>query len=207
MSALAVVARTALGWQGRAKCRDVDTTMFYPEKENGGYTDSAKRVCEPCPVRDECLEYALDNREPFGVWGGLSTRERDTLEGWKYGDPLPRIRYTVGRVVADATREQAEQSFAYAVEHGTQQAAWRYGVAQTTLRKIWDKFELGLPRPRGRDRNSPDVHSREWAERTYQQAQQTSVVQVARTHHVGRRTLRSLWAKHGLGQPTKEGVA
>jgi len=47
---------------------------FFPEK--GGSTREAKRICSGCEVRAECLEYALANDERFGIWGGLSERER-----------------------------------------------------------------------------------------------------------------------------------
>ncbi|MDU5308733.1 MAG: WhiB family transcriptional regulator, partial [Varibaculum cambriense] len=45
----------------------------------GGSTREAKAVCELCEVRDECLSYALENDERFGIWGGLSERERRRL--------------------------------------------------------------------------------------------------------------------------------
>ena len=47
---------------------------FFPEK--GGSTRQAKAVCLMCPVREVCLEYALDNEERHGIWGGVSERER-----------------------------------------------------------------------------------------------------------------------------------
>ncbi len=63
-----------LGWQERALCAQTDPEAFFPEK--GGSTREAKRVCLTCDVRGECLEYALSNDERFGIWGGLSERER-----------------------------------------------------------------------------------------------------------------------------------
>lgn len=61
-------------WMLEARCLDADPEAFFPEK--GGSTREAKRICAACPVRDECLQYALDNDERFGIWGGLSERER-----------------------------------------------------------------------------------------------------------------------------------
>ena len=61
-------------WQDRALCSQTDPEAFFPEK--GGSTREAKRVCLGCDVRVECLEYALANDERFGIWGGLSERER-----------------------------------------------------------------------------------------------------------------------------------
>lgn len=68
----------ALSWQERALCAQTDPEAFFPEK--GGSTREAKRVCTSCEVRAECLEYALEHDERFGIWGGLSERERRKLK-------------------------------------------------------------------------------------------------------------------------------
>lgn len=65
-------------WQERALCAQTDPEAFFPEK--GGSTREAKKICEVCPVRAECLAYALENDERFGIWGGLSERERRRLK-------------------------------------------------------------------------------------------------------------------------------
>ena len=65
------------GWQERALCAETDPEAFFPEK--GGSTREAKKICTGCEVRAECLEYALSNDERFGIWGGLSERERRRL--------------------------------------------------------------------------------------------------------------------------------
>jgi hypothetical protein len=64
-------------WQERALCAQTDPEAFFPEK--GGSTREAKRICESCEVRDECLSYALENDERFGIWGGMSEMERRRL--------------------------------------------------------------------------------------------------------------------------------
>ena len=61
-------------WRLDALCAETDPEAFFPEK--GGSTRDAKRVCSGCTVRAECLEFALANDERFGIWGGLSERER-----------------------------------------------------------------------------------------------------------------------------------
>lgn len=61
-------------WRDDALCTQTDPETFFPEK--GGTTAGAKRVCNRCPVQAQRLEYALANHEGFGVWGGLSERER-----------------------------------------------------------------------------------------------------------------------------------
>ncbi len=64
-------------WQERALCAQTDPEAFFPEK--GGSTREAKKICGGCEVRPECLEYALAHDERFGIWGGLSERERRRL--------------------------------------------------------------------------------------------------------------------------------
>lgn len=64
-------------WWGDAICSSTDPDAFYPEK--GGSTREAKRICRNCPVRTECLAYAISAGEPAGVWGGMSERERRRL--------------------------------------------------------------------------------------------------------------------------------
>lgn len=71
-------ADSALAWQADALCAQTDPEAFFPEK--GGSTRAAKRICTTCDVRDQCLEYALQNDERFGIWGGLSERERRKLK-------------------------------------------------------------------------------------------------------------------------------
>jgi WhiB family redox-sensing transcriptional regulator len=65
-------------WQERALCAQTDPEAFFPEK--GGSTREAKRICQGCEVRSECLGYALAHDERFGIWGGLSERERRRLK-------------------------------------------------------------------------------------------------------------------------------
>jgi WhiB family redox-sensing transcriptional regulator len=67
-----------MSWQDSALCAQTDPEAFFPEK--GGSTREAKKVCRSCEVRTECLEYALEHDERFGIWGGLSERERRRLK-------------------------------------------------------------------------------------------------------------------------------
>ena len=67
-----------LAWQEQALCAQTDPEAFFPEK--GGSTREAKRICVGCEVKGECLEYALGQDERFGIWGGLSERERRRLK-------------------------------------------------------------------------------------------------------------------------------
>jgi WhiB family redox-sensing transcriptional regulator len=65
-------------WMDQALCAQTDPEAFFPEK--GGSTREAKKVCKSCEVRDECLAWAIENKVRFGIWGGLSDRERRKLE-------------------------------------------------------------------------------------------------------------------------------
>jgi WhiB family redox-sensing transcriptional regulator len=70
-----------VAWQAEAVCAALDEQMadalFFPQR--GESTKAARALCSGCPVRAECLEYALQNREQFGIWGGTSERERRML--------------------------------------------------------------------------------------------------------------------------------
>lgn len=72
-------------WQDRGRCRDLDQELFYPplDPETSAQREireaAAKAVCEPCPVRADCLSWALRNGERHGVWGGTTARERYQL--------------------------------------------------------------------------------------------------------------------------------
>ena len=77
LRALALVADRTGDWRERALCAETDPDAFFPEK--GGSTRPAKKVCAACQVRAECLQDALDRGERFGIWGGLSERERRRL--------------------------------------------------------------------------------------------------------------------------------
>ena len=64
-------------WAADAACRTLPKTTFYPDDPEG--VAVAKAICETCPVRTQCLETALSNREEDGVWGGLTFPERKHL--------------------------------------------------------------------------------------------------------------------------------
>jgi WhiB family redox-sensing transcriptional regulator len=61
-------------WQERALCAQTDPELWFPDK--GGSTTPAKKICADCDVQAECLEFALDNAERYGIYGGKSERER-----------------------------------------------------------------------------------------------------------------------------------
>ncbi|HSX47902.1 MAG TPA: WhiB family transcriptional regulator [Candidatus Nanoarchaeia archaeon] len=73
-SVLQLVSDEVAHWQDQGNCLGVDPDLFFPER--GASTKEAKGVCRGCVVREDCLEYALANGEKFGIWGGMSERER-----------------------------------------------------------------------------------------------------------------------------------
>lgn len=66
-----------LAWQDDALCAETDLEAFFPEK--GGSTRDAKKICASCDVATQCLAYAMKSDERFGIWGGLSERQRRAL--------------------------------------------------------------------------------------------------------------------------------
>ena len=74
------------GWRDRAACAGMDSEVFFTE-ETGGLTgglvvmvgESATEVCGRCPVAGECLEYAVETNQPFGIWGGKTELQRRRL--------------------------------------------------------------------------------------------------------------------------------
>lgn len=64
-------------WTTQALCAQADPDAWYPEK--GEIPFAAKQICRTCPVQTECLQWALDHDERFGVWGGLTDGERHQL--------------------------------------------------------------------------------------------------------------------------------
>jgi WhiB family redox-sensing transcriptional regulator len=65
-------------WRDEGLCAQTDPDAFFPDK--GGSVKPAKKVCAACPVQALCLEYALAHDERYGIWGGLSERERRALK-------------------------------------------------------------------------------------------------------------------------------
>jgi len=73
---------TATAWSSDAACKGGDTDLFYPKKNAAGKmqdTSKAQAICATCPVESECLEYALDNNEQYGIWGGTTRIQRQHL--------------------------------------------------------------------------------------------------------------------------------
>jgi WhiB family redox-sensing transcriptional regulator len=76
------LATAEYGWRKEALCRDTDPELFFPIGTTGAalvQIEQAKGVCRQCPVRDDCLEFALRTNQDSGIWGGTSEEERRVL--------------------------------------------------------------------------------------------------------------------------------
>lgn len=105
-------------WMLDGLCAQVDPALWFPD--TGGSTTEAKRICMSCPVRAECLQYALDHDEIHGIWGATSNRERMAMK--------PITSEEVRQRVADVKRltEEGWSVLAIAVELGLSESTVRY---------------------------------------------------------------------------------
>lgn len=67
---------TAPEWRDDANCRDTDSEAFFPEGTGSTADRMVFEICERCPVRRECLDYAIEHHERDGVWGGMTPNDR-----------------------------------------------------------------------------------------------------------------------------------
>ena len=80
-----VEADETLEWQEDSACRDFDNLLFFGEEgeselEKQAREAKAKSVCRTCPVQEPCLEFAMDSNQKYGIWGGLTDKERASLK-------------------------------------------------------------------------------------------------------------------------------
>lgn len=74
-----------IDWQERGACREHDNVLFFGEEgeselEKQAREGRAKTVCRECPVIDPCLEFAMESNQKYGIWGGLTDKERASLK-------------------------------------------------------------------------------------------------------------------------------
>jgi WhiB family transcriptional regulator, redox-sensing transcriptional regulator len=108
------------GWRDRAACRGTDLDLFFPGR--GESAEPARRVCAACPVRQQCLDYAISHGIVYGIWGGLVERDRRAL----------RSRH------ADAARTERDEAIAAAAAAGYTQAAIgrAFGLTRTSVTRV-----------------------------------------------------------------------
>lgn len=99
-------------WSAQAACRTTDPDELFVQ---GAAQNRAKAVCTGCPVRTECLADALDNRVEFGVWGGMTERERrallrrrPTVTSWRRLLETARTEYERGAGILTVDCEDEE---------------------------------------------------------------------------------------------------
>lgn len=113
-----------MNWRDRAACLGMDTELFFPLP--GRYSteaEFAKSICKNCPVKDDCLRFALENRENYGIFGGLTQEERGRL--------LRRHPRAWGQHVKDAVRRMNAQGYsdseiAETLALPSRAAVWRF---------------------------------------------------------------------------------
>jgi len=84
-----LIALSREAWRANAACKDIDTNVFFIGP--GKSPDAALAVCNRCEVKDECLQYALDNEEGFGIWGGLNADQRKRLRSRRNAKEPPPL--------------------------------------------------------------------------------------------------------------------
>ena len=103
-------ARFAARWRELAACRGTDLEVFFPGR--GETAGPARQVCAGCPVRQPCLDYAITNRIVYGVWGGLTERERRALRsGWVRTSRQDRDRAVLAAAAGGFTAAAIGRSF------------------------------------------------------------------------------------------------
>jgi WhiB family redox-sensing transcriptional regulator len=123
-----------LAWRHKSACQTADPDLFFP----AGVGDEARRnirqakeVCAVCPVRQECLDWAVDTRQLFGVWGGLAEDERQGFYEesfhWQFNSCIERQQLIEQRIAEGVTQS------AIAAE---------LGVGRRTVRKAMDYFRF-----------------------------------------------------------------
>lgn len=105
-------------WHRQAACRWRPQEWWYPDRQHADDGRQAREICDGCPVRAECAEFAIEHGEEFGVWGGLSERERRAIRRerkteatgrprrerpsqrevhWRFGDTADQARHASSR--------------------------------------------------------------------------------------------------------------
>ncbi len=108
-----------------AKCKKMDPEIFYPKR--GQPIVNAIQICRVCPVKSDCLEYALANNERYGIWGGASERERRKIRRDRKQPPLAKKAAVKERQTrAQAARESCAHGHGAAVYGGWDRSGRQY---------------------------------------------------------------------------------
>lgn len=119
---------------GAAECKKWDPEIFFPPRGDRVLRDLAKRICDHCPLKAACLDYAISvpAKDDHGIWGGATEAERRRLRAGEPAEPSPRAR-TVEQVDRDARVRELAASGASGAE-----------IARTleiSVRTVWRALE------------------------------------------------------------------
>jgi WhiB family redox-sensing transcriptional regulator len=171
-------------WGVLAACQDEDPELFFPEP--GQRPAAAKRICASCPVRPQCLQFALSvgsREDDYGVFGGTSEWERRKQRaGAARRSPL------------GSDRERVVAAFELATSVGINEAAARLDLSPKTLREAFDRWELGRP-------PVPQPMRRQEAEQAFALAEEIGLREAARRLDRSPAALYRAFDRWGLGRP------
>ena len=116
-SAYGLTSPRPADWRSTAACRTEDPNLFFPAATTGPdllITEQAKAVCRRCPIVERCLQWAMDDRIDYGVFGGLTEKERVSLRR-----SATRRRLTPQKVAEKARQPQQPRTLSSIVDGGT----------------------------------------------------------------------------------------
>lgn len=132
-------------WRDRGACLGSDPEKFFPEK--GSPSKEAKRTCnEKCTVREQCLEYALQNDERFGIWGGLSTLQRMKLLQERQGNPSKSTEHSASTAPGRRSRTAERDALIRKLrsEHvSPRDIAQKFDISLNTVYRVAGKAATG----------------------------------------------------------------
>lgn len=104
------LTHTDMKWQDKASCRGIDTNVFFQDHAGVSSNYASQRImCAQCPVRLECLDFALDNHIKYGLWGGIAPRNRRDVGMGRVSKDL-----TVTQIVKDLRKLKVDNPIAQA---------------------------------------------------------------------------------------------
>ncbi|PDQ35515.1 MAG: hypothetical protein B5766_05470 [Candidatus Lumbricidophila eiseniae] len=122
-------------WRDYAACTDKPAEMFFPGK--GQPTKPARQVCASCDVREQCLQWALENDEQFGIWGGTSQQERRRLQRKSQQSRPQNDKRRTGRAPnPEITKRNEEICQARANKIGVEELSVKYSLSVNTIYRI-----------------------------------------------------------------------
>jgi WhiB family redox-sensing transcriptional regulator len=201
-----------------AACGDEDLELFYPEPGDTAAEQAAKQVCAACPVKQPCLEMALQTDDQHAILGGTTPAERARLRRQRQvtharqqaaqratvatGIDPAQLRAPEGRSMAAHLRGDASatvRAWELCRTAGTAHVARLIGVHVTDLHKALAHWGLEVPKLR---QPAEILEDPAVAREAYALVEEVGWVKAAKQTRVARRTLRAAFQRWGLGEPT-----